>query len=176
MVRESKDKPDVLTFRRVDRAEAAVVRRMHVAHFEAGALASETAWAERRERAHVLEFGKNVLLIHKLRKLVGGEKFMHRCLERTRINKRHRERCFGLRGRHPVLNIALHAAHADAHARLQKFADETHAAETEMVDVVWRAEGSALNFAIPEIMCTKSERGVCVSQALFLSLADRNAN
>ena len=35
--------------------EAAVVRWVHVAHFEACALAGEAAGAERRERAHVFE-------------------------------------------------------------------------------------------------------------------------
>ena len=44
--RERVDQADVRTFRRLDRAHAAVVRRMHVAHFEAGALAREAARAQ----------------------------------------------------------------------------------------------------------------------------------
>ena len=57
-------------------------------------------------------------------------------MERTRINERHRERCFGRGGGHAVLNIALHTAHTDTHTRLEQFADEAHATEAQMVDIV----------------------------------------
>ena len=43
--RERRNQTDVRTFRRLDRADAAVVRRMHVADFESGALARQTAWS-----------------------------------------------------------------------------------------------------------------------------------
>ena len=43
--RQRRDEADVRTFRRLDRADAAVVRGVNVAHFEAGALARETARA-----------------------------------------------------------------------------------------------------------------------------------
>ena len=39
------DQTDVWSFRRFDGANATVVRRVHVAHFEAGTFASQTAWA-----------------------------------------------------------------------------------------------------------------------------------
>ena len=45
--REVADQADVRTFRRLDRAHAAVVRRMDVAHLDRGALAREAARAER---------------------------------------------------------------------------------------------------------------------------------
>ena len=48
--RERIDQPDVRAFRRFDRADAAIMRRVHVAHLEAGALARETARAKRRKR------------------------------------------------------------------------------------------------------------------------------
>ena len=51
--RERRDEADVRTFRRLDRADAAVVRRVDVAHLEAGALAREAAGPERREAALV---------------------------------------------------------------------------------------------------------------------------
>ena len=56
--RETEDETDVLAFWRVDRAKASVVRRVHVAHFEACALAGKAAGAERRERAEVLKLAK----------------------------------------------------------------------------------------------------------------------
>ena len=47
--RERRDETDVRTFRRLDRADPAVVGRMHVADFEARTLARQTAWPESRE-------------------------------------------------------------------------------------------------------------------------------
>src|SRR5690606_17254278 len=48
---ERADEADVRAFRRLDRAHAAVVRRVHVAHLDAGALARQTAGPERRQAA-----------------------------------------------------------------------------------------------------------------------------
>src|ERR1044072_5604722 len=67
--RERRDEADVRTFRRLDRAHAPVLRVVHVADFEAGALARETARAERRETAFVRQLGERVRLIHELREL-----------------------------------------------------------------------------------------------------------
>ena len=51
--RQRVDQPDVRAFRRLDRADAAVMRRMHVAHLEARALARQAARPERRQAALV---------------------------------------------------------------------------------------------------------------------------
>ena len=48
IARERRDEADVRTFWRLDRAHAAVLRVVHVAHLEAGALARETTRTERR--------------------------------------------------------------------------------------------------------------------------------
>src|SRR5262249_50108702 len=47
--RERVDQTDVRTFRRLDRADAPVVRRVHVAHLESRPLARQAAWPERRD-------------------------------------------------------------------------------------------------------------------------------
>ncbi len=65
--RQGVDEADVRTFRRLDRAYAAVVGRMHVADFEAGTLAGQTARAEGRNTALVGDFGQRVGLVHELR-------------------------------------------------------------------------------------------------------------
>ena len=109
---------------------------MHVAHFEARALAGEAAGAERRERAQVFELGEHIFLLHELRELVGGEEFFDASLERARIDELLRQRGLGVDGRHAVLDIALHVRQADAHALLEHLADIAHAAEAEVVDVV----------------------------------------
>ena len=59
--RERVDQADIRAFRRLDRADAAVMRRMHVAHFEAGALARQTARSKRRHAALVGQFRQRIL-------------------------------------------------------------------------------------------------------------------
>jgi hypothetical protein len=44
------DQTDVRALRRLNRANTAVVRRVHVAHFEAGSLAGQTARTKRADR------------------------------------------------------------------------------------------------------------------------------
>ena len=56
--RERRDEADVRTFRRLDRADAAVVRGVNVAHLEARALARETARPERRETTLVRDLAR----------------------------------------------------------------------------------------------------------------------
>ena len=51
--RERGDETDVLTFRRFDRTDASIVRRMHVANFEACAIAGKTARPESRQASLV---------------------------------------------------------------------------------------------------------------------------
>src|SRR4029077_5514275 len=50
------DQADVRAFRRFDRADAAVVCRVHVAHFESGALARKAAWSKSRKTPLVRDF------------------------------------------------------------------------------------------------------------------------
>ena len=64
---------------------------------------------------------ERVVLLHELRELVGREEFADRCLERARVYKRDRRRRFGINHRHTVLDVALHAREADAHALLEEF-------------------------------------------------------
>ena len=56
--RQRVDQADVRAFRRFDRADAAIMGRMHVADFEAGALAGQAARSKRREAALVGDLGQ----------------------------------------------------------------------------------------------------------------------
>ena len=76
--RQRVDQTDVRTFRRLDRADTAIMGRMHVAHFEAGALAGQTARPKGRQTALVGDFRQRIGLIHKLRQLAGAEELTHR--------------------------------------------------------------------------------------------------
>ena len=87
---EAADQTDVRAFRRLDRADAAVVRVVHVADVEARALAAQTAWAEGRERALVRQLGQRVGLIHELRELAGAEELADRGHDRADVDKRER--------------------------------------------------------------------------------------
>src|SRR4029077_2333639 len=55
IARHRRNEADVRAFRRLNRANAAVMRRMHVADFEAGAIAGETARSKGRKTALVGE-------------------------------------------------------------------------------------------------------------------------
>ena len=85
--RQRRDQTDVRAFRRFHRANAAVVGRMHVADFEAGAIAGETAWPEGRETALVRQFGQRIDLVHELRELAAAEEIADDGRERLRIDE-----------------------------------------------------------------------------------------
>ena len=72
--RQTADQADVRAFRRLDRADAAIVAVVHVAHVKAGALAAQTAGAERRQRALVRQLGQRIGLIHELAKLAASRR------------------------------------------------------------------------------------------------------
>ena len=134
--RERADQADVRTFRRLDRTDAAVVRVVDVAHFEAGALARETARPERREAALVRQLGQRVRLVHELRELRGAEELFDRGDDRTDVDERLRRDRFDVLHGHALAHDALEAQQADAELVLQQFADRTDATVAEMIDVV----------------------------------------
>ena len=81
------NKTDVRTFRRFDRADAAIVRRMHVADFKTRALARQTARTKRRKTTFVRQFAQRVGLIHKLRQLARTKIFAHHRHHRLGIDQ-----------------------------------------------------------------------------------------
>ena len=134
--RERIDQTDIRAFRRLDRADAAVMRRMHVAHLEAGALARQTARAERRETPLVGDLRQRIGLVHELRELRGAEELAHRGSRRLRIDQVLRHDGVDIDRRHALLDRALHAQQADAVLIFHQLADRAHPAIAEMIDVV----------------------------------------
>ncbi len=63
------DQPNIRAFRRLDRTDASIVRRVHVAHLEAGALARETTRTKRREPPLVRDLRERIGLVHELGEL-----------------------------------------------------------------------------------------------------------
>ena len=134
--RQRVDEADVRAFRRLDGADAAVVRRMHVAHLEARALTRQTARAKRRQAALVGDFRQRVGLVHELGELRGAEELAHGGGRRLGVDQILRHHRVDIDRGHALLDGALHAQQADAVLVLHQLADRAHAAVAEMVDVV----------------------------------------
>ena len=148
---ERRDQTDVRTFRRFDRADAAVVRRVHVADFESGALARQTARSKRRQAPLVGDLRERVGLVHELRKLAGAEELADGRHHRLGVHQvvRHGRRHF-LVDRHLFLDGALHAHQADAELVFEQFAHRAHAAVAQVIDVVHRADALAQLEQVPD--------------------------
>ena len=134
--RERIDQTDIRPFRRFDRADAAVMRGVHVAHFEAGALARQTARAKRRETPLVRDLRQRIGLVHELRELRGAEELAHGGSRRLGVDQVLRHHGVDIDRGHALLDGALHAQQADAILIFHQFADRAHPAIAEMVDVV----------------------------------------
>ena len=139
--RERADEADVRAFRRLNRADAAVVSGVHVADFEAGALTRETTRPKGGEAALVRDLRERVGLVHELRELRGAEELTNRGHDRLGVDEvvRHGRRHL-LIDRHLFLDGALHADEADAELVLHQLADGADAAVAEMIDVVDHAD------------------------------------
>ena len=113
------------------------MRRVHVADFEAGALAGQTARPKGGQAALVRDLRERVGLVHELRELRGTEELADRGHDRLGVDEvvRHRRRHL-LVDAHLFLDGALHADEADAELVLHQLADSAHAAVAEVIDVV----------------------------------------
>ena len=140
---ERGDEADVRALGRLDRADAAVVRGVHVAHLEARAVAREAAGAEGREAALVGQAGERVGLVHELGELAAGEELVHHGAERLGVHEARRAEHLALvvgvlaaGHRHALVDRALRARQADAALVLEQLARGADAAGAEVVDVV----------------------------------------
>ena len=142
--RKRADQTDVGAFRRLNRADAAVVRRVHVADFESRALTRKTAWSKGRQTPLVRNFAQRVGLIHELRKLGRSEELADRGHYRLGVDQvvRHGRRHFLVHA-HLFFDGALHADQSDAELVFEQFAHRAHAAIAQVIDVVHRADAAA---------------------------------
>ena len=112
------------------------MRRMHVADFKAGALARQTARSKGRKAALMRDFRQRVGLIHELRELRGTKELAHRSRDRLRVDQVMRHDGIDFDRAHALLDRTFHAQQADAKLVFHQFADRTHAAIAEMIDIV----------------------------------------
>ncbi len=134
--RQRVDQTDVRAFRRFDRADAAVVRGVHVAHFKTSALARQAARAQGRDAALVGDFRQRVGLIHELRELRGAEEFLDRRRNGLGVDEVVRHQVFGLGLAQTFLHRALDARQPGTELVLGQLAHAAHAAVAEVVDVI----------------------------------------
>ena len=134
--RHGVDQADVRAFRRFDRADAAVVGRVHVADFEAGALAGQTARAQCGNATLVRDFRQRVGLVHELRQLARTEELLDGGRNRLGVDQVVRHQVFGLGLAQTFLDGALDAHQAGAELVLGQFAHATHAAVAQVIDVI----------------------------------------
>ena len=134
---QRRDQADVRAFRRLDGTHAPVLRVMHVADFEAGALARQAARSERREPALVRQLGQRVGLVHELRELRRAEERLDHGRHGARVDEVvERDFLRVLVDRHALLDEARHARQAHRELVGDQLAHRTDAAVAQVVDVV----------------------------------------
>ena len=134
--RQGADQADVRALRRLDRAHAAVVGRVHVAHLDRRALAREAAGAEGAEAPPVRQAGQAVRLVHELAELGGAEELLQRGHDRADVDDRLRRDRVRVLGREALADDALHPVEADAEGLLDELADGAQAAVAEVLVLV----------------------------------------
>jgi hypothetical protein len=134
--RQRIDQADVRAFRRLDRAHAAVVGRMHVAHFEAGALARQTARAEGRTRRLCVISDSGLVWSMNCDSWLEPKNSLIAALIGLALIRSCGIRLSDLGLRQTLLDGALDAHEAGAELVLRQFADRTHATIAEVIDVV----------------------------------------
>ena len=136
-------KTDVRTFRRFDRADTAVVRGVHVAHLEAGAVAVQAAGSQRAQAALVGQFGEWVNLIHEVGELAAAEEVLDDGADRLGIDEGLRRELFLVLEVHALADGPFHADEADAYLVGEQFADRADAAVAQVIDIVQHAFAAA---------------------------------
>ena len=134
--RQRRDQADIRTFRRLDRTDAAVVGRMHVADFESRALPCQSARPKRGQSPLVGDLREGIGLIHKLGQLAAAEKLLDRRHDRFRIDQVMRQHGLHIQQIHPLFDAALHPHQAQTELILQQFAHRPDAPIAQMIDVV----------------------------------------
>src|SRR4051812_46972066 len=136
VARQRADQADVRALRGLDRAHAAVVGGVHVAHLDRRALTREAAGAEGAEAAAVRQAGQRVRLVHELAELAGAEELLQRGHDRADVDDRLRGDRVGVLGGEALAHDALHAVEADAEGLLDELADGPQAAVAEVLVLV----------------------------------------
>src|SRR5438552_1161785 len=143
--RHRANQTDVRSFRCLDRTNAAVVRWVHVAHFESGAIAAQSTGSERGQAALVRELCQRIRLIHELRELRATEEISNHGAERFWIHQLLRRHAVDVdvEQSHALFHQTLGPGETDAALIGEQLADRSDAAAAKMIDVIQRAFAAA---------------------------------
>src|ERR1700733_3868499 len=133
---QARDQADVRAFRRLDRADAAVVGDVNVADLEACPLAVESAGAQRAQAAFVREHREGVGLVDHLRQLAAAEEIFDGGRHALRIDQRTGRHLFDVLEAHPLLDGAPELEETFPHFVGSQLVDRPQAAVAEVIDVV----------------------------------------
>src|SRR5690606_981314 len=129
------DQADVRAFRRFDGAHTAVVSRVHVTDFKAGALARQTARSQCRNAPLVRNLGQRVGLVHKLRQLAGTEELLDCRRNRLGVDQVVRHQVLGLGLAQTLLDGTLNTHQAGTELVLGQFANTTYTTVAQVIDI-----------------------------------------
>ena len=130
------DQADVGAFRRFDRADAAIVRDMYVAHLETGALAVEAARSQGAQAPLVRQLRERVRLIDDLAQLAAAEEILNSRRNALGVDQRARRHVLLVADAHAFLDGAPELEEALAQLVGRQLIDGAQAAVAEVVDVV----------------------------------------
>ena len=112
--------------------------RVYVSNLESGTLARQSAGSKRRYTALMGHFRERIVLIHKLRKLAGAEKFLHGGRHRFGIDHFLRHQAFGLCLRQALLDGSLYTHESHTERVFGHFTNASYTSVAEVVDIIDR--------------------------------------
>ena len=130
------DQSDVRTLRRLDGAEAAVVRVVHVADLKSSTLAGETTGTEGRDAALVRHLAQRVGLVHELAQLVRSEERVDHGAQRLGVDQVGRGEHLVVAHVHALADRPGHPGETHTELVVELLAHRPDAAVGEVVDVV----------------------------------------
>ena len=136
---QGNDKSDVRAFRRFNGADTSVVGGVYVTHFKACALTSKTAGSKGGKTTLVRYFRQGVGLVHELGELGGAKELFQHSRYGLGVDKVVGHEGADFLQAHAFFNGTLHADKANAVLVFNQFANGTHTAVAEVVNVVSRA-------------------------------------
>ena len=130
------DQTNVRSFRRLDGAEATVVRVVHVTDLKTGALTGETTGTEGRDAALVRHLAQRVGLVHELAQLVRSEERVDHGAQRLGVDEVGRGEHLVVAHVHALADRPGHPGETHTELVVELLAHRPDAAVGEVVDVV----------------------------------------
>ena len=129
---------DIRTFGGLNRADSAIVGRMHVSHLETGTVAVQTTRAQSRQTTLVGQLCQRVNLVHELGELAAAEEVAHHGAEGLRVDELAGGdiAAGGIAQGHALLHQTLGAGKTHAALVGDKLTHGAHAAVAQVVNII----------------------------------------